>query len=143
MVSDKVHPHHSERKALLFVRHSSAHQVSHNHEERHAAICHARSFDRARLVGDRRLMTTFVVLLPAVSSAPASSGRRAVCLGKVGAVAAREISRFARNGRDWRQLIEMCRMFDTMLIDQETIYAPRHGNDRLLLVSRQPERVRA
>jgi hypothetical protein len=30
-------------------------------------------------------------------------------------------------------LIEMCRVVDTVLIDQETIYAPRHGNDRLLL----------
>jgi hypothetical protein len=27
----------------------------------------------------------------------------------------------------------MCRVVDTVLIDQETIYAPRHGNDRLLL----------
>jgi len=25
---------------------------------------------------------------------------------------------------------------DTVLVDQETIYAPRHGNDRLLLGSR-------
>jgi DNA invertase Pin-like site-specific DNA recombinase len=55
-----------------------------------------------------------------------------VCLGKIGAVAAREVSRFARNSRDWQQLIEMCRVVDTVLIDQETIYAPRHGNDRLL-----------
>jgi DNA invertase Pin-like site-specific DNA recombinase len=56
-----------------------------------------------------------------------------VCLGKVGAVCAREVSRFARNSRDWQQLIEMCRVVDTVLVDQETIYAPRHGNDRLLL----------
>jgi DNA invertase Pin-like site-specific DNA recombinase len=28
---------------------------------------------------------------------------------------------------------EMCRVVDTVLVDQETIYAPRHGNDRLLL----------
>jgi DNA invertase Pin-like site-specific DNA recombinase len=28
-----------------------------------------------------------------------------VGLGKVGAVAAREVSRFARNSRDWQQLI--------------------------------------
>jgi DNA invertase Pin-like site-specific DNA recombinase len=27
----------------------------------------------------------------------------------------------------------MCRVVDTALIDQETIYAPRNGNDRLLL----------
>lgn len=56
-----------------------------------------------------------------------------VCLGKVGAVAAREVSRFARNSRDWQHLIEMCRVANTVLIDQETIYAPRVGNDRLLL----------
>jgi DNA invertase Pin-like site-specific DNA recombinase len=56
-----------------------------------------------------------------------------VCLGKVGAVCAREVSRFARNSRDWQQLIEMCRVVDTVLIDQETVYAPRYGNDRLLL----------
>ena len=52
---------------------------------------------------------------------------------KVGAVAAREVSRFARNSRDWQQLIEMCRVVDTLLVDQEAIYAPRQGNDRLLL----------
>ncbi|WP_245449090.1 recombinase family protein [Phyllobacterium sophorae] len=56
-----------------------------------------------------------------------------VCLDKVGAVAAREVSRFARNSRDRQQLIEMCRVVDTVLIDQETVYAPRQGNDRLLL----------
>ena len=33
----------------------------------------------------------------------------------------------------WQQLIEMCRVVDTVLVDQETVYAPRHGNDRLLL----------
>src|SRR3954451_6929665 len=56
-----------------------------------------------------------------------------VCLGKVGAVAALEVSRFARNSRGWQQLIEMCRVVDTLLVDQETIYAPRQGNDQLLL----------
>jgi Resolvase, N terminal domain len=56
-----------------------------------------------------------------------------VCLGKVGAVAAREVSRFARNSRDWQQLIEMCRVVDSLLVDQEAVYAPRQGNDRLLL----------
>src|ERR1700739_2584729 len=56
-----------------------------------------------------------------------------VCLGQVGAVAAREVSRFARNSRDWQQLVEVCRIVDTVLIDQEMVYAPRQSNDRLLL----------
>jgi hypothetical protein len=32
MRTDKVRPHHLERKALLYVRQSSAHQVLHNRE---------------------------------------------------------------------------------------------------------------
>jgi hypothetical protein len=31
------------------------------------------------------------------------------------------------------QLIEVCRVVDTVLIDQETVYTPRQSNDRLLL----------
>ena len=61
---------------------------------------------------------------------PASWWRRS---GKLGAVAAREVSRFGRNSRDWQQLIETGRVVDSVLVDQETIYLPRHGDDRLLL----------
>src|SRR5580700_724056 len=32
MISDKIKPHHLERKAILYVRQSSAHQVLHNRE---------------------------------------------------------------------------------------------------------------
>src|ERR1700730_18293476 len=56
-----------------------------------------------------------------------------VCLGHVGAVAAREVSRFARNSREWQKLVEVCRVVDTLLIDQEMVYTPRQSNDRLLL----------
>src|ERR1700741_4659855 len=56
-----------------------------------------------------------------------------VCLGHVGAVAAREVSRFARNSREWQKLVEVCRVVDTLLIDQEMVYSPRQSNDRLLL----------
>src|SRR5260370_8220530 len=51
-----------------------------------------------------------------------------VCLGKVGAVAARGVSRFARNIRDWQHLLESCRAVDTLLLDYETLFAPRQGN---------------
>jgi DNA invertase Pin-like site-specific DNA recombinase len=56
-----------------------------------------------------------------------------VCLGKVGAVAAWEVSRFARNRREWQPRVEVCRVVGTVLIDQETVYSPRQSNDRLLL----------
>lgn len=35
--------------------------------------------------------------------------------------------------REWQQLVEVCRIVDTLLVDQETVYSPRIGNDRLLL----------
>src|SRR5690242_8965464 len=134
MISDKVRPHHLERKALLYVRQSSPHQVLHNRES--SALQYAMR-DRLTALG----WSEIEVIDDDLGRSAAGGVQRAgfermvaqVCLGKVGAVAAREVSRFARNSRDWQQLIEMCRVVDTVLIDQETIYAPRHGNDRLLL----------
>ncbi len=134
MISDKVRPHHLERKALLYVRQLSAHQVLHNRESS-ALQCAMR--DRLAALG----WSEIEVIDDDLGRSAAGSVQRAgfermlaeVCLGKVGAVCAREVSRFARNSRDWQQLIEMCCVVDTVLIDQETVYAPRNGNDRLLL----------
>jgi hypothetical protein len=42
--------------------------------------------------------------------------------GQVGAPAAREVSRFARNSREWQQVVDVCRVVDTVLIDQEMVY---------------------
>jgi DNA invertase Pin-like site-specific DNA recombinase len=134
MTSDKIKPHHLARKAILYVRQSSPHQVLHNRESQGLQYA----------MRDQLLSLGW----PEVEIIDEDLGRSAaggvmragfermvaeVCLGKVGAVAAREVSRFARNSRDWQQLIEMCRVVDTVLIDQETVYAPRQGNDRLLL----------
>ena len=133
-MSDKIGPHHLDRKAILYVRQSSAHQVLHNRESR--ALQYAM---RERLValGWSQIETVDDDLGRSAAGGVVRQGFERmvaeVCLGKVGAVAAREMSRFARNSREWQQLIEMCRVVDTVLIDQETVYAPRQGNDRLLL----------
>jgi len=134
MITDKVRPHHLERKALLYVRQSSPHQVLHNRES--STLQYAMR-DRLTALG----WSEIEVIDEDLGRSAAGGVQRAgfermvaeVCLGKVGAVCAREVSRFARNSRDWQQLIEMCRVVDTVLVDQETVYAPRHGNDRLLL----------
>src|SRR3954463_15117759 len=133
-MSDKIQPHHLERKAVLYVRQSSPHQVAHNRESR--ALQYAMK-DRLRALGWSEVEIVDEDLGRSAAGMVARTGFERmvadVCLGKVGAVAALEVSRFARNSRDWQQLIEMCRVVDTLLIDQETIYAPRQGNDRLLL----------
>src|SRR6266540_4265504 len=133
-MSDKIRPHHLGRKAILYVRQSSIHQVMHNQESR---LLQYAMRDRLRALGWREIE----VVDDDLGRSAAGSAIRAgfermvaeVCLGKVGAVAAREVSRFARNSREWQQLVEVCRVVDTVLIDQETVYTPRQSNDRLLL----------
>ena len=133
-MTDKIRPHHLERKAILYVRQSSIHQVLHNRES--SALQYAMR-DRLKALGWSQIETIDDDLGRSASGSVARAGFERmvaeVCLGKVGAVAAREVSRFARNSHDWQQLIEMCRVVDTVLVDQETVYAPRAGNDRLLL----------
>ena len=52
MISDKVRPHHLERKAILYVRHLSTSGVAQPREQC-VAIRHAGPADGARLVRDR------------------------------------------------------------------------------------------
>ena len=133
-MSEKIERHHLERKAILYVRQSSIHQVLHNRES--SALQYAMR-DRLGQLGWSQIETIDDDLGRSASGSAQRAGFdrmvAEVCLGKVGAVAAREVSRFARNSRDWQQLIEMCRVVDTVLVDQETVYAPRQSNDRLLL----------
>ena len=133
-MSEKIQPQHLARKAILYVRQSSAYQVSHNVESQ--ALQYAMQ-ERLQQLGWREIEVVDDDLGRSAAGTVARTGFERmvaeVCLGKVGAVAAREVSRFARNSRDWQQLVEVCRVVDTVLIDQDTVYAPRHSNDRLLL----------
>src|ERR1700741_5411838 len=134
MISDKVRPHHLQRKAILYVRQSSAHQVLHNRES--SALQYAMR-DRLTALGWSEIETVDDDLGRSAAGGVARAGFERmvaeVCLGKVGAVAAREVSRFAGNSREWQQLVEVCRVVYTVLIDLDTVYSPRHSNDRLLL----------
>lgn len=132
-MSEKVRPHHLERKAILYIRQSSAYQVTHNLEsqklqyamERHL---HQLGWREVEVIDDDLGRSAAGTVVRAGFERMVAE----VCLGKVGAVAAREVSRFARNSREWQQLVEVCRIVDTVLIDHETVYAPRQSNDRLL-----------
>jgi len=134
MSADKIGVQHRARKAVLYIRQSSAHQVQYNRESQ---VLQYAMRDRLVELG----WSDIEVIDEDLGRSAAGGTTRAgfermvaeVCLGKVGAVAAREVSRFARNSRDWQQLVEMCRVVDTLLVDQEAVYAPRQGNDRLLL----------
>src|SRR5215469_338744 len=134
MMSEKIKQPHLARKAILYVRQSSPHQVLNNLESQklqYAMEARLRSLgwnevevideDLGRSAGGNVTRTGFERMVAQV------------CLGEVGAVCARELSRFARNSREWQHLIEMSRVVDTLLVDLETVYSPRLSNDRLLL----------
>jgi DNA invertase Pin-like site-specific DNA recombinase len=133
-MSDRIKPHHLGRKAILYVRQSSAYQVNHNLESQRLQYAMQ---DRLQHLGWREIDVVDEDLGCSAAGGITRMGFERmvaeVCLGKVGAVAAREVSRFARNSREWQQLVEVCRVVDTVLIDLETVYSPRHSNDRLLL----------
>jgi DNA invertase Pin-like site-specific DNA recombinase len=133
-MSEKIRPQHLERKAMLYVRQSSPYQVIHNLESQKLQYAMEA---RLRQLGWREIEVVDEDLGRSAAGSVTRTGFERmvaeVCLGKVGAVAAREVSRFARNSREWQQLVEVCRVVDTVLIDQEMVYAPRLSNDRLLL----------
>lgn len=133
-MNEKITPEHLQRKAMLYIRQSSPHQVMHHQESRRLQYAMKERLeqlgwsaietiddDQGRSAAGQTVRAGFERMVAEVS------------LGRVGAVAARELSRFSRNSRDWQQLIEVCRVVNTLLIDQETIYDPRRSNDRLLL----------
>jgi hypothetical protein len=106
VTSGKIKLHHLARKAVLYVRQSSAHQVVHNRESR--ALQYAMR-DRLVTLGWSEIETVDDDLGRSAAGGIAREGFERmvaeVCLGKVGAVAAREVSRFARNCDDERHSV--------------------------------------
>ena len=133
-MNDKISERHLARKALVYVRQSSTHQVRHHLQGRQRQYDLA---DRARELGfaqtvvideDQGRSGSGLVERPGFLQLLAS-----VCAGEAGAVFALEASRLARNSRDWHHLIDLCALTETLLIDADGVYDPRTLNDRLLL----------
>lgn len=133
-MSDKITAGHLGRAAILYIRQSSPHQVQHNEESRRLQYAMR---DRLGQLGWRDVAVIDDDLGRSAGGTVERAGFErlvaTVSLGDVGAVAAREVSRFARNSRDWQKLMEVCRLVDTLLVDQDAVYNTRQSNDRLLL----------
>ena len=129
----KITTEHLARSAYVYIRQSTADQLTHNHESRRRQYGLA---DRARQLG----WTKVEVIDDELGRSGGGTARpgferllAAICEARVGAVLAVEASRLARNGRDWHTLIEFCGLVGTLIVDEDGIYDPRHPNDRLLL----------
>jgi len=95
MSGDKIGPQHRARKAVLYVRQSSVHQVQHNRESQ---LLQYAMRDRLVLLGWSQIEVVAEDLGCSAAGGTTRAGFERmvaeVCLGKVGAVAAREVSRF-------------------------------------------------
>jgi DNA invertase Pin-like site-specific DNA recombinase len=136
IVSSKIETKHLARLAVVYVRQSSARQVRENIESTQL------QYDLARLAQsygwpDNRIDIIDDDLGISGKSVEGRSGFRRllaeISLEHVGIVMGIEMSRLARNCRDWHQLLELCAIFGTLLGDADGIYNPREHNDRLLL----------
>jgi DNA invertase Pin-like site-specific DNA recombinase len=122
------------RRAIVYVRQSSAGQVLHNQESQRRQYA---LVDRARELGFKETVVIDDDLGRSGSGLVERPGFQRlvgeVCAGEVGAIFCIEASRLARNGRDWHHLIELCGMVGAVVIDPDGIYDPGLINDRLLL----------
>src|SRR5256884_4321919 len=132
----KVQPWHRDRLAAVYVRQSTAQQV-HDHQE--STRLQYGLADRAATLGwaPSRVLVIDEDLGHSASGMDARPGFQRlvseVGLDHVGIVLGIEMSRLARSGREWHQLLELCALSGTLLGDPDGIYDPADHNDRLLL----------
>jgi DNA invertase Pin-like site-specific DNA recombinase len=104
-MSEKIKPEHLARNAVLYIRQSSTFQVTHNQESRRLQYAMTQ---RIRNLGWQEASIIDEDLGRSASGEVERSGFQKmvaeVCLGRVGVVAAREVSRFARSSKDWRNV---------------------------------------
>ena len=128
---------HLERLAVVYIRQSTPQQVLKNRESQRRQYGLAA---RACEMGwpDERVLTIDADLgQSAATPGGPRSGFGQLCeqisRGRVGAVFGIEVSRLARNTVEWFQLLDLCRLNDTILIEDSQVYAPGHNDDDLIL----------
>jgi DNA invertase Pin-like site-specific DNA recombinase len=134
-VSAKITAAHLARRAYVYVRQSSTHQVRHHRESQHNQYALVR---RARALG---WLPERIHVIDADLGQSGQDGRRQgfrelvaeVSLGRVGIVLAYEASRLARSNADWYALLDLATVVSTLIADADGVYDPRAYNDRLLL----------
>src|SRR6266487_6484833 len=134
--SELITPQHLTRKAIIYIRQSSPHQVLTNQESlrlqyalREQAIALGwRTEDIEIIDGDLGLSGAathyregFKELLTRVT------------LGEVGLILSVEVQRLSRNCSDWYPLLDICGYKHCLIADRDGVYDPGTPNGRLLL----------
>lgn len=132
----KITSSHLDRKAYIYIRQSTEHQVRENIESQQ------RQYELVHLAKQYKWAEDSITVIDDDLGRSGSSiyGRTGfaklvadVALKKAGIIFGLEVSRLARNNKDWYQLLDLCSLTATLIGDADGIYDPSCFNDRLLL----------
>ncbi len=134
--SELVTPQHLRRKAMIYIRQSTPHQMLSNQESLRLQYALEQ---RALALGWH---PEYIEVIDADlgltgSSAVHRSGFKdlvtQITLGQVGIVLSFDVTRLARNCSDWYPLLDVCGYQQCLIADTDGIYDPASTNGRLLL----------
>src|SRR5215211_5549820 len=136
MTSDLVMPRHLCRKAVIYIRQSTPHQVLSNQESlRLQYALRQRAHDLGWNNADVEVIDADLG-----QSGAAAEHRLGfkdliarVTLGEVGLILSSEVTRLARNCSDWYPLLDLCGYRQCLIGDRDGVYDAGSANGRLLL----------
>lgn len=136
MRSELIDERHLARRAIIYIRQSSPHQVLTNQESlRLQYDLRRRALDLGWREEDVEVIDADLGL-----SGAAATHRKGfkdllarVTLGEVGIVLSSEVTRLSRNCSDWYPLLDLCGYRQTLIGDRDGVYDPGSPNGRLLL----------
>ena len=134
--SELLTPQHLARKAILYIRQSSPHQVLTNTESlRLQYALQARAVELGWRAEDIEVIDGDLGLSGA--AVPHREGFKElltrVTLGEVGIILAGEVQRLSRNCSDWYPLLDLCGYKQCLIADRDGVYDPGTPNGRMLL----------
>jgi DNA invertase Pin-like site-specific DNA recombinase len=134
--SELITPQHLTRKAIIYIRQSSPHQVLTNQESlRLQYALRERAVELGWRTEDIEIIDGDLGL-----SGAATQYREGfkelltrVTLGEVGLILSVEVQRLSRNCSDWYPLLDICGYKQCLIADRDGVYDPGTPNGRLLL----------
>lgn len=135
-MSELVQATHLKRRAVVYIRQSTPHQVVSNQESLRLQYGLRQ---RARDLGWHEADIDVIDADLGLSGASAAHrggfkelvGR--VGLSEVGLILSIDVTRLARNCSDWYPLLDICGLRDCLIADRDGVYDPGSANGRLLL----------
>jgi DNA invertase Pin-like site-specific DNA recombinase len=134
--SELVSQTHLQRKALIYIRQSTPHQVLSNQESlRLQYALQQRALDLGWRQQDIEIIDADLGMTGASASHRAGFQELVtrVTLGQVGLILSVDVTRLSRNCSDWYPLLDICGYRSCLIADRDGIYDPGSANGRLLL----------